>query len=71
MTIITKYAIIIFTIITLSIVTPGLSEAFATKTYATYWFDATSDYFGVSAKYKVDDRDRTGWPMQLGSKLQI
>lgn len=56
-----KYAMMIFAIATLAVTMPGLGEALAVKTYATYWFDATDDYYGVSAKYKVDDRVRTGW----------
>lgn len=56
-----KYATVISVIATLAVATPGLGEALAAKTYATYWFDATDNYYGVSAEYKVDDRVRTGW----------
>ena len=57
----TKTISAILVIATLVIALPGIGEAFAAKTYATYWWDKSGDYYGVSSYYKVDDRARTGW----------
>jgi hypothetical protein len=57
----TQTIVAILAIATFAIAVPGLGDAFAVKTYATYWYDAPpSNWYGVSSFYTADDRVRTG-----------
>lgn len=52
----------IFVIATLTVAIPGLGEAFAAKTYATFWIDPDNSYRGISVAYEAEDEDnRSGW----------
>lgn len=52
----------IFAMAMLVFALPGMTEAFAAKTYATFWMDPTNSYRGIKATYEVEDLDnRSGW----------